>query len=273
MGQKTKVIQADGSQSITRAFELLAHVASRSETGARLSEIAVASGLHMATARRIMQALVVQGLLAFDSKTKIYSVGPAIFSFAVQGNPWFSRQELFMPALEAIAKRTQDTVLFSIRSGDEVVCLVRREGTFPIRVMSLVKGSRRPLGAGSGSMAILAFLPETERTDILLRCAPLYKPFGLAVSLLSEAATEARRLGFAFNAGLIIEGVYGIGVPLLSHGRAVASISVAAIESRMSPSRREEIIAIICEEVAAISGFDLPQELGSLSKSQAQKVA
>jgi DNA-binding IclR family transcriptional regulator len=273
MGQKSKITQPDGSQSIARAVELLAHVAARSETGARLSEVANASGLHIATTRRIMQALVTQGLLAFDSKTKIYSVGPAIFSFAVQGNPWFSRQELFMPVLERIAKRTHDTVLFSIRSGDEAICLARREGAFPIRVMSLEKGSRRPLGAGSGSLAILAFLPERERGEILLRCAPLYEPFGLAVSILSEAAAEARRLGFAFNPGRIIEGVYGIGVPLLAHGHAVASVSVAAIESRMTPSRRVEIIGIICEEVSPISGFDVPQELEASTRSLRHGVA
>jgi DNA-binding IclR family transcriptional regulator len=272
MSQKSKATQSDGSQSIARAVELLTQVSARSGSGARLSEVASATGLHIATTRRIMQALVTQGLLAFDSKTKIYSVGPAIFSFAVQGNPWFSRQEHVMPALERIAERTHDTVLFSIRSGDEAVCLARREGAFPIRVMSLEKGSRRPLGAGSGSLAILAFLSEPERAEILLRCAQLYEPFGLTMSMVLEAVAEARRLGFAFNPGRIIEGVYGIGVPLLADGGAVGSVSVAAIESRMTPKRRAEVIGIICEEVSSISGFSLPKELGS-SGSQSHKVA
>ena len=205
----------EGSQSIGRAVNLLAIVAQRAGAGARLSEVSEAAGLHIATARRILQALVAEGLLAFDSRTKIYAVGPAIFSFAVQGNPWFSRWELFVPALDRIAHRTRDTVMFSIRSGVEAVCLARHEGGFPIRVMSLETGSRRPLGAGSGSLAILAFLPEDERAEILKTSASRYESFGLSVEELAKGIADAHKCGFAFNPGRIIEGVYGIGIPLL----------------------------------------------------------
>jgi DNA-binding IclR family transcriptional regulator len=255
----------EGSQSIARAVELLGRVAERSETGARLSELAELTGLHIATARRIMQALVAAGLLAFNVKTKVYTVGPAIFSFAVQGNPWFSSRELFMPAVENIAQRTRDTALFSIRSCNEAVCMARREGDFPIRVMSLEKGTRRPLGAGSGSLAILAFLPDEERSEILKQCAPLYEPFGLSAAILSKAVAETRLAGFAFNPGRIIEDVYGLGVPILKDGIAVGSVSVAAIATRMTPARRQEIIGIICDEIAAIPGCELP---GSLMRSR-----
>ena len=258
MRRTTPQPRSDGSQSIGRAVSLLSIVAQRSAPGARLSEAAELSGLHIATARRILQALVAEGLLAFNSGTKIYAIGPAIFSFAVQGNPWFSRRELFVPALDRIAHRTRDTVMFSIRSGVEAVCLARHEGAFPIRVMSLETGSRRPLGAGSGSLAILAFLPKEERAEILRTSASRYEPFGLSVEELATAIADARKRGFAFNPGRIIEGVYGIGVPILVDGVAVAAVSVAAIESRMDPARRREIVDIIRDEVSSIPGSELP---------------
>jgi DNA-binding IclR family transcriptional regulator len=260
-GQTAVASHPEGSQSIARAVELLAGVAGRTETGARLSELAEATGLHVATARRIMQALVAEGLLAFNVKTKVYTVGPAIFAFAVQGNPWFSSRDLFVPAVDRIARRTQDTTLFSIRSGNEAICLARREGDFPIRVMTLEKGSRRPLGAGSGSLAILAFLPEEERRAILAQCAPLYEPYRLSAAYLSKAVAETRLAGYSFNPGRIIDGVYGLGVPILKDGVAVGSVSVAAIASRMTPERRREIVAIICEETAAIPGCQVPPGL------------
>ena len=213
--RRTTTTRPEGSQSIGRAVELLSMVAQRSAAGARLSEVAEVAGLHIATARRILQALVAEGLLAFDRGTKVYAIGPAIFSFAVQGNPWFSHRELFVPALDRIAERTRDTVMFSIRSGIEAVCLARHEGAFPIRVMSLETGSRRPLGAGSGSLAILAFLPKEERTEILKESASRYEAFGLLSEELAEAIAAARKIGYAFNPGRIIEDVYGIGVPIL----------------------------------------------------------
>lgn len=260
----------EGSQSIGRAVELLSMVAQRSLTGARLSEMAEAAELHIATTRRILQALVAEGLLAFDSGTKIYAIGPAIFSFAVQGNPWFSRRELFVPALDRIAHRTRDTVMFSIRSGIEAVCLARHEGAFPIRVMSLETGSRRPLGAGSGSLAILAFLPENERIEILKQSVARYEAFGLSSNELAKDVADARKAGFTFNPGRIVEGVYGIGVPILVDGVAVAAVSVAAIASRMDPARRQEIVGIIRDEIASIPGSELPAMLAAKNPKPAK---
>ena len=251
---------------------LLSIVAQRSDARARLSEVAEAAGLHIATARRILQALVAEGLLAFDNGTKIYAIGPAILSFAVQGSPWFSRRELFVPALDRIAHRTGDTVMFSLRSGIEAICLARREGAFPIRVMSLDTGSRRPLGAGSGSLAILAFLPGAERTKILKMSAPRYEAFGLSAEELAKGIKDAQKCGFAFNPGHIIEGVYGIGVPILAEGAAVAAVSVAAIASRMDRARRQEVVNIIRDEVAAIPGAELPAAL-TVPQPASDKVA
>ena len=255
----------DGSQSVARAAELLSHVAHSAADEARLARLVSVSGLNIATARRLLQALVAEGLLAFDAKSKLYKIGPAIYSYAVKGNTIFSQRELFMPVLANIAKRTDDTVLFSIRSGSEAVCLVRREGAFPIRVMSLEEGSRRPLGAGSGSLAILAFLSDDERRQVLEQCAPLYKPYALSEGLVAKGVSEARRTGFSFNPGLIIDGVYGVGVPVLRDDRAVASISVVAIASRMTPKRRLEIVRTIREEVGALSEYQVPG--GSLPNS------
>ena len=245
----TTRLHPEGSQSIGRAVEVLALVSSRSKAGSRLSDVAEATGLHMATARRIMQALVSEGLLAFDRKSKLYVVGPAILSFAIQGSPWFARRELFVPVLETIAQRTSDTVLFSIKSGFEAVCLARREGAFPIRVMSLNTGSRRPLGAGSGSLAILAFLTDAERAEAMRHCARSYGPFGLSADDVTTMAADARRTGFAFNPGRIIDGVYGVGVPILSNGAAVA------------PARCTEVVGIICDALASIPEVELPPSL------------
>lgn len=260
----------EGSQSIVRAVELLDCVASRGDVGIRLSQVVAVTGLNIATARRILQTLVVEGLLVFDSKDKIYTIGPAIYSYAAKSNSLFSIHERFIPLLDNIAQQTQDTVLLSLRSGFESVCLARREGAFPIRVMSLQEGSRRPLGAGSGSLAILAFLPDPERAEVLKKCEPLYVPFGLSLSVISKSIIEARKFGFSFNPGHIIDGVFGIGVPILKDDQVVASISVAAIESRMDPKRRLDIVAIIRRELSSLKDYSFPlqraSDLPSLSR-------
>jgi len=136
-----------------------------------------------------------------------------------------------------------------------------------------VKGARRPLGAGSGSLAILAFLGLEERTSTLERCAPLYADYGLSADVVVKGVAEARREGFSFNPGRIIDGVYGIGVPVLRDGRAVASISVVAIAARMPPLRRKEIVGVIREELAILSGYEIPGRAPAVPASPDHKVA
>lgn len=261
MSEKFETRRSEGSQSIGRAIDLLSIVAEHGEHGARLSVVAEKSSLHIATARRILQALVSEGFLAFNLQTKLYTIGPAIFSFAVKGNPWFARREIFMPVLDRIAEQTRDTVLFSIRSGSESVCLARREGQFPIRVMSLETGSRRPLGVGSGSLAILSFLPAEERDSLIKQNAALFAPFKLSIADVGQMVGDARSAGFAFNPAKIIDDVYGLAVPILVNGEAVASISVTAISARMTAERRGEIVRTICRELAAINGIQVPEIL------------
>ncbi len=257
---KRTVPPQSGSQSISRAMHLLSMVAMEAKTGgARLSSIAEKTGLHIATTRRILQALVGDGLLGFDPDTKIYTVGPAILSFAAMGEPWFTRLDTFSPVLDRIAEETHDTVFFSVRSGTESVCLARREGGFPVKVPSLETGSRRPLGVGAPSAAILAFLSPDEQKLIIEQNAALYMQYNqLQVQDVASMINLARRTGFAFDAGKVIPDVYGVAIPILADGKAVASVGVVTTSARMEIERRLKIIEIIRNGLAKVPGVKLP---------------
>jgi DNA-binding IclR family transcriptional regulator len=242
-----------GTQSITRAAAIMQAVAMSGAGGVRLRDVAERTKLNVATARRILQALNVEGFLSFDNISKLYTIGPTIYSYAVLGNPWYARRDTLLPALDEIAEKTGDTVLLSIKVGTEAVCMVRREGSFPIRVMTLDVGTRRPLGVGSGSVVILAFLPADERRQILKLYADVFPSFGLDRRAVETMIDEARRTGFAMNEGLVIEGVFGLAVPVIVDRKPIASISVAAIASRMGPERRGEVLHIMQEALAKVA--------------------
>lgn len=249
---------ADGTQSISRAATVLSVVASYRGEGVRLTDVAEKTGMHVATVRRILVALVNEAFLSFDRKRKLYTIGPTIFAYAVMSDSWYQHRETFLPAMEEVAERTGDTVLLSVRVGSEAVCLIRREGSFPIRIMSLDTGHRRPLGVGSGSVAIFAYLPVEERHELLATQGAAYAQFGLTAEDIEKAAKETHRNGFAVNEGKIIEGVYGVAVAALVGGSPVASISVAAIAPRMQKDRQREIVEIIRDAMAKVPGVELP---------------
>ncbi len=57
------------------------------------------------------------------------------------------------------------------------MCIDRVEGKFPIRTILVDVGTRRPLGIGVGSMALIAFLPEEELNAMLAKNAQRYPQY------------------------------------------------------------------------------------------------
>ena len=149
------------NQSIERAAAVLRALAANGGNGNRLTDVARAVGLSKATTSRILGALVSEGFVEQDSESGLYFVGFTLFSIGNAAAERFGLASAAQPALKRLAERTGDTVYLSIRSGEEAVCIDRVEGAFPIKTLTLNVGDRRPLGVGAGSLALLAFGPDS----------------------------------------------------------------------------------------------------------------
>ena len=105
-----------------------------------------------------------------------------------------------------------ESAFFSARRGDETICLVREDGSFPIRSHVLHEGIRFPLGVASAGLVILALLPDAEIDDYLER-ADLTTQHGPAhdAAALRERIGSTRATGYAVNRGLVVEGELGDG--------------------------------------------------------------
>jgi len=256
---RDKAGKPDSNQGIERALRLLKAVAAGNGTGRKLGEIVEAVELSKSTTHRLLHALADQGAVEYQPDTGLYFLGYGLFEICIAAGNRFGLLERAKPALARIAERTEDTVYLSVRDGIEAICLARNEGTFPIKTLTLNVGDRRPLGAGAGSLALLAFQPEADQARIVqenFRRPGKYVRFDAeSVAALIQAT---RRNGFALNDGLIVEGMSAIGVPILDrYDVAVAAISVAAISSRMKPQRRANIAALLNVEARK-----LEQQLG-----------
>jgi DNA-binding IclR family transcriptional regulator len=61
-----------------------------------------------------------------------------------------------------LARATGESAFFSARRGDETVCVLAEEGSFPLRSHVLHVGIRFPLGVASAGLAILSHLSNRE---------------------------------------------------------------------------------------------------------------
>ena len=122
-----------------------------------LGEIAQRSGLRASTAHRIVRALVRGGFLAQDGRTERYHLGARL---AVLGQTAMARYglDLALPDLEHLARATGEAASLGVRSGGDVVVVLRAESAEPLR-FDRPHGSRVPLHASAMGKALLAFGP------------------------------------------------------------------------------------------------------------------
>lgn len=240
-------------QSLDRAISLLRLVATAYKDGMRLSEIVQASGLPQPTAHRLLKQLIAGGLVTQD-REKRYRLGHFAYELGLAASAHHGLKEMARAHMAEIAMRTGDTVFLSVRSGEDSFCLERQEGIFPIKVLPVEVGHRRPLGIGGGGLALLSFLPEADREPILEKIAPLLGGYGgLDVGILRELIAESRSNGYSVISNYAVPGVTSIGHPIFDrYGAVIAAASVSGITDRMAGQRRGMIISCLANECRAL---------------------
>lgn len=226
----------------------------------RLTDIAQHAGLDISTALRILKDLECEGFVERDPESKHYMLGPQVYAMHHAMVDGLDLRGLARPALIRLARRFGDTVILSMPVGWESVCVDLCFGDYPIRANYLEVGSRRPLGVGAGSLALLSALEEDEARTVLPRVrerlAARYPRF--PADALDEAAQRARTLGHAMLLDVVVERMGGLGVAVRGpSGRAIGALSVAALNERIEP-REQELAQTLAEEARAIERAWMP---------------
>ena len=244
-----------GAQSVDRALALLALIGRHSASGIGLSDLVARSALNKATVRRLLLALIRSGLVEQDGVTRSYHLGEQAFVLGTQAQARHGLLKLATESLVRLARETGDAAFISVRRGMSSVCLHREDGPHPIRTFALMPGGEHPLGVGAGSLAMLAALPDSEVEAVLQANAALLRENypNLQPAVLREHVARTRLEGHALNPGLIFEDSWGLGVALRDpDGNLAGALSLAAVESRMKPARRAELVARLKSEATEI---------------------
>lgn len=246
----------DGGPSVvSRVGALLRAVAAREPDGASTTELAEATAMPRPTTHRLLSALRSESLLERDEQTAAWHVGPECFLLGAAATARHDVTPAARETVRRIARETGESAFFSIRRGDESVCLLREDGSFPIRSHVLHEGIRFPLGVASAGLVMLAFLPERERSsylaeqDLTGRWGPRH-----AATELRQRVEESRRLGYAVNPGLIVEGSWGLAAAVFDQrGDPRWALTVTGIEARLRPPRQHELGRLLLEEAHALA--------------------
>lgn len=243
--------EATGSQSIERATAVLGMVAEHHRHGATLAALVEQSGLKQATVRRLLIALIRAGLVDQDEVTRRYYLGISAYVFGVVAANRYGLFPMAGASVRRLADKSEDTAFFSVRQGLFSICLNREEGPHPIRSHVLNIGQRHPLGVAAHGIAMLSALPDSEMEAVIAGNMETYREHYpmLSESLLRDLIRDTRSRGWALNPGIFHSGAWAIAVVVRGmSGEVVGSLSIGAVEGRLSAARQPEIVALLRAE-------------------------
>ena len=242
-----------GAQAIRRALSVLRILAAGREEGVRLSEVVQSTALTRPTVHRIVHALVEEGIAERSDKSGRYVIGRQVSELALARQ---SRSPLLVaaePYLAKVSAQLGDTLFLTVRTGNDTLCVDRRIGIYPIQVLSIEVGARRPLGVSSAGVAILAALPAPDARKIVAANEKRFEAYRTDVASVLGQVTAARRLGYGMREIGLVQGTKSISTWIKTpDGRPAAAITVSAVRTRLGPRREQEVVEILLREARTI---------------------
>ncbi len=240
-------------QSFARGLQV---IRSFSATAARqtLSEVAAASGLTRAGARRILLTLQTLGYVHSDGK--LFSLTPRILDLGfayLSSMPIWNRAE---PVMEALVQQVQESCSAAVLDATDIV-YVLRVPTHKIMRISLGVGSRLPAYCTSMGRLLLADLDDEDIRDRLATSTreAFTKHTLTDIDALFAKVVQARRQGWCLVNQELEEGLISIAAPIVDRaGRAVAALNISGQANRTSAKvMQETMLPALLASAAEIS--------------------
>lgn len=227
--------------------------------GVGVSEIAREVGLPISTTHRLLAAMIPSGFVQFDSQNRRYYLGLKVFELSTRVSLVRNISEVALPVLRKLTTLTRESASLAVREGSELVYVAQVEGPNRIQVRGSV-GTRGPLYSTSQGKAMLAFLPEEEREDILgqLCLKPRTSNTITDLARLREELGITQKRGYAVADEENEDGIRAIGVPVTGpDGRPTAALSVVAPVFRVSREKLDQFLPPLRDAAREI-GLRLP---------------
>jgi DNA-binding IclR family transcriptional regulator len=244
-----------GPEVVTRVGQLLRGIGTHEPEGVSTTDLSRHTAMARPTAHRLLTSLAREGLLDRDAATGAWHLGPELYLLGASAAARYDVGDRGREIVRDLADRTGESAFLSARRGDETVCLLHRDGSFPLRSHVLHEGIRFPLGVATAGLAILAHLPDREVDDYLGR-SDLEPAWGEqhTAAALRERIAETRRAGYSMNPGLLVEGNWGMGAAVFDASGAPAwALSLTGVESRFQPDRAPELGRLLLDQAHALT--------------------
>lgn len=210
-------------QSIERMDRLLAEISRAGSDGLRLSEVAARAELHKNTAFSILKTMKALGYCDQDSTTHTYRVGRRTFEIARFAERNLDVVTRVRPLMLRLVWQWHESMSLAVPAPDHCVVVTTVEGSYGVRG-SRFQGQHAPYHASALGKAILAFLSEDERSQVLTRMS-FSRLTSRTITTRERLEAECSQVHAKGHAVSIAEeevGASAVAVPLFTRGGIVA---------------------------------------------------
>jgi IclR family pca regulon transcriptional regulator len=246
----------DFVQSVDRALAIIRTFGPQTPAQT-VTEIARATGLTRAAARRFLLTLSELGYVASDGRQ--FSLTPRVLELGYAYLSSLTLPEVALPHIERLVAEVEDSSEVSILDGDDVVYVAKVTGP-AIMTAAVNVGARMPAAATSMGRVLLAALPDDELDAYLARVTlEAHLPTTVTdPAELRELLVCTRRGGYALVEGELEEGLLAVSVPIHDRsGRTVAAINVSTHVARRTRAEAETVLLPALRRAAAAIEADL----------------
>lgn len=212
-----------------------------------ITDIARATGLSKAVVHRIVQELRHSSFVWQNPQTRKYQPGISAFALADAANQSSQFRRVGMELLADLAESTGETATLSGRIGHRRIYVGQVESSQLVRI-SVQVGAALPLTVGASGAAILAFLSESEIASAMRASWESSSEAERAAleSSLADRLRTVREQGYARSEGERIPDARSLAAPVRNRfGEVIGCMSVAALASRVTPSREHELASAV----------------------------
>ncbi|MGI5151010.1 IclR family transcriptional regulator [Plantactinospora sp. CA-294935] len=199
-----------------------------------LSEVARATGLTRAAARRFLLTLVELGYMRTDGR--LFSLRARILELGYAYLSSLSLPEVAQPHMESLVAEVHESCSMSVLDGDEVV-YVARVPTKRIMTVAISVGTRFPAYATSMGRVLLAAQPARWLDNYLdtAELRPLTRRTVTDPARLRTILNRIGNQGYAIVDQELEEGLRSLAAPIRdADGAVIAALNVSAHASRGS---------------------------------------
>ncbi|HUQ99678.1 MAG TPA: IclR family transcriptional regulator [Gemmatimonadaceae bacterium] len=238
-----------GTQAVVRAISVLKTLG-KSDNAHGLTEIGTATGLSKATVFRLLGALETEGMVARDSVSGAYRLGPELISLGANALSTTDLRTIARDELITITEECGETATLEVLLGGDVLILDEVQGRFLLGSTPEI-GRRWPAHATSTGKLLLALAHDTVSVPRLARIAP--KTIATKAAFARELE-RIRRQGYAVAVDELEPGLVAMAAPVRNHsGFAVAALSINGPGIRLDPKRRRALLPMLCRAAKRVS--------------------